>query len=296
MPSTTMHAPQQPHMPLATRHAPRRPHMPHPTATVHASPWTEWRTGVKILPCPELRLRAVTRLHSGKDVYRPLQWWPGAGWPCPLSQIPPPCRDPSLLEGRWVGIRQLDRKWHHTETTLVDRQTPVKILPCCKLRLRAVTSVYDITNHTSTLAWWKFYEHILYKFVCAQLNSKWTRMHSSRMRTGRSLTVCRGGGVCFPGVPSSGGVGGIPACTEADPPVNRITDTSKNITLATTSLRPVIKTVDQWFLKWTSGFQQLLVRVTSASKSLTKPIDLGALLSKSMAKPQNLMEIQVGNG
>ena len=42
-------------------------------------------------------------------------------------------------------------------------------------------------------------------------------------------------GVCF-----LGGVG-IPACTEADPPVNRITDTSKNITLATTSLRPVIK-------------------------------------------------------
>ena len=69
------------------------------------------------------------------------------------------------------------------------------------------------------------------------------------MRTGRSLTVCRsllpGGGACFllgcvlprgcvlPG-------GGIPACTEADPPpVNRITDTSKNITLATTSLRSV---------------------------------------------------------
>ena len=206
MPSTTMHAPQQPHMPLATRHAPRRPHMPHPTATVHASPWTEWRTGVKILPCPELRLRAVTRLHSGKDVYRPLQWWPGAGWPCPLSQIPPPCRDPSLLEGRWVGIRQLDRKWHHTETTLVDRQTPVKILPCCKLRLRAVTSVYDITNHTSTLAWWKFYEHILYKFVCAQLNSKWTRMHSSRMRTGRSLTVCRGGVSAFRGCLLPGGL------------------------------------------------------------------------------------------
>ena len=32
----------------------------------------------------------------------------------------------------------------------------------------------------------------------------------------------------------------IPACTEADPPpVGRITDTRKNITLATTSLRPV---------------------------------------------------------
>ena len=34
---------------------------------------------------------------------------------------------------------------------------------------------------------------------------------------------------------------GIPACTEADPPpVNRMTDRCKNITLATTSLRPVI--------------------------------------------------------
>ena len=34
---------------------------------------------------------------------------------------------------------------------------------------------------------------------------------------------------------------GNQACTEADPPppVSRITDTSKNITLATTSLRPV---------------------------------------------------------
>ena len=70
-------------------------------------------------------------------------------------------------------------------------------------------------------------------------------MHSSRMRTGRSLTVCRnllpgvgvsasGGGVCSQGVsapggclpPGDGGVcsqgmsalGGIPACTEADTP------------------------------------------------------------------------------
>ena len=66
----------------------------------------------------------------------------------------------------------------------------------------------------------------------------------------------RGGGVCLPGqcllegAFFSGGVlpspwgGGIPACTEADPtPVNRITDTSKNITSATTSLRPLIKRV-----------------------------------------------------
>ena len=85
------------------------------------------------------------------------------------------------------------------------------------------------------------------------------------MRTGRSLTVCcsvlpRGGGLPGPGgillglggvllgpggfslVP--GGVllgpgGGSPETTPA--PVNRITDTCKNITLATTSLRPVIK-------------------------------------------------------
>ena len=119
-------------------------------------------------------------------------------------------------------------------------------------------------------------------------------MHSSRMRTGRSLTVCRslllggwllwgvsapGGCVCLlpwgcllpgmgclllegcllPGVSASRGVCsqgvsawgvsaprgcGVPACTEADtpPPVDRITDACKNITLATTSLRPVIIT------------------------------------------------------
>ena len=42
--------------------------------------------------------------------------------------------------------------------------------------------------------------------------------------------------------------GGIPAGTEADPPVNRITDTSKNITLATISLQPVI-------IKCTSRFR-----------------------------------------
>ena len=35
-------------------------------------------------------------------------------------------------------------------------------------------------------------------------------------------------------------LGGIPSCTEADTrPVNRMTNSSKNITLATTSLRPV---------------------------------------------------------
>ena len=101
-------------------------------------------------------------------------------------------------------------------------------------------------------------------------------MHSSRMRTGRSLTVCcsllpgvallglgggflpgpggvllgPGGGSAWSGgsLPGPGGLspgpggclpgpgGGDPG----DPPVYRITDTCKNITLATTSLRPVI--------------------------------------------------------
>ena len=120
-----------------------------------------------------------------------------------------------------------------------------------------------------------------------------TRMHSSRMRTGRSLTVCRsllpgrcvsvpGGGVWSPGrclilvgvwsgvsVPRGGGVCPGEACLPPGgclllgvrvclwgvvvsqhalrqtppPPVNRMTNTSKNITLATTSLRP-IKTVN----------------------------------------------------
>ena len=123
-----------------------------------------------------------------------------------------------------------------------------------------------------------------------------TRMHSSRMRTGHSLTICcsllpglegsawsRGGlpgpqGVCLVqgGSPCKGGAGvsgwsgGVSAWSRGGlpglggfslpggclpglggfsllgrglprdpPPVNRITDTCKNITLATTSLRPV---------------------------------------------------------
>ena len=57
----------------------------------------------------------------------------------------------------------------------------------------------------------------------------------------RGLSAPRGvsalGGVCWRGC-------GIPTCTEADtPPVDRITDACTNITLATTSLRPVIKWV-----------------------------------------------------
>ena len=85
-----------------------------------------------------------------------------------------------------------------------------------------------------------------------------TRMHSSRMRTGRSVTVFRegasfrgrGGGGCasFPvGASLLGGCflprgGGV---LPSPPLVNRITHTSKNIILATTSLRPVTRKLCQ---------------------------------------------------
>ena len=141
-----------------------------------------------------------------------------------------------------------------------------------------------------------------------------TRMHSSRMRTGRSLTVCcsllpRGGvllgpggislvrgegGVCLVwgglpgpgwggspwsrgGSPCRGGVGGVclvwggwwclpgPGGDSPEtPPVYRITDTCKNITLATTSLRPVIN----WLitiLKDTTVLCSNLMKITISS-------------------------------
>ena len=67
---------------------------------------------------------------------------------------------------------------------------------------------------------------------------------------GRSLTACRGGGASFRGGLLLGGSlsqgrsstgGWYPSMHWGrPPPVNRITDACKNITLATTSLRPVI--------------------------------------------------------
>ena len=71
-------------------------------------------------------------------------------------------------------------------------------------------------------------------YLCPANLSSETRMHSSRMRTGRSLTVCWGGERLIPG-----GVVSQHALRQTPPPVDRITDKSKNITLATTSLRPV---------------------------------------------------------
>ena len=108
---------------------------------------------------------------------------------------------------------------------------------------------------------------IVFDPICGQhIHSYWsicipTRMHSSGMRTGRSLTICwsllpRGcllpggcllwGGVCSRGCllcgvsAPMGGVISQHALRQTPPPINRITDTSKNITLATTSLWPVI--------------------------------------------------------
>ena len=69
----TTHAP-----PGATTHAPPSNHAPLPPgATMHAPPreqpsmpplWTEWQTGVKILPCPKLRLRAVNTHVCGNNL------------------------------------------------------------------------------------------------------------------------------------------------------------------------------------------------------------------------------------
>ena len=128
-------------------------------------------------------------------------------------------------------------------------------------------------------------------------------MHSSRMRTGRSLTggVCsrgaggsavRGGSVCSRGVSALGGVcsrgglfpgGLIRGCVSARgvsasggmsaprgvcaagglpqtcPPVNRMTNRCKNITLATTSLRPVTKSISVKMIEVPSKFTPVLM-------------------------------------
>ena len=73
-------------------------------------------------------------------------------------------------------------------------------------------------------------------------------MHSSRMRTSRTLTVFQS--LLFWGVSGPRGVSGpggrVPAWSGGVPgqvllPVNRMTHTCKNITLAKTSFRPVIR-------------------------------------------------------
>ena len=69
-PQATMHAPhpEQPRMPPGSNHTwpPQQPCTHPPPGSNHACPppWTEWQTGVKILPCPKLRLRAVIKPSS----------------------------------------------------------------------------------------------------------------------------------------------------------------------------------------------------------------------------------------
>ena len=96
----------------------------------------------------------------------------------------------------------------------------------------------DGSNRLCASSFVRYDTQIFYKM---EFTTK-TRMHSSRMRTGFSLIVCRSllpGACLLPGgVCSQGGVVSQHALMQT-PPVNRITDTSKNITLATTSLRPV---------------------------------------------------------
>ena len=90
--------------------------------------------------------------------------------------------------------------------------------------------------------------------------SQLTRMPSSRMRTVRnSRGVLDPGGCLLPqGFLLPQGClllgGGIPACTEADPPIDRMTDRCKNITFAT-SFRTVIT------------FQRLTTYITVVTRS-----------------------------
>ena len=70
-----------------------------------------------------------------------------------------------------------------------------------------------------------------------------TRVHSSRMRTGRTLTVFRWRSPPSKNwrPPAPRKFGGTPSPENLEtPPVDRITDACKNITLAKTSFRPVI--------------------------------------------------------
>ena len=77
--------------------------------------------------------------------------------------------------------------------------------------------------------------------------------------------ACRGGSVPAQGgcVPARGGLllGGVPAggCL---PPVNRMTDRCKNITLATTSLRPVKTLYYQMYIMLLDRFRGIVLSVT----------------------------------
>ena len=87
-----------------------------------------------------------------------------------------------------------------------------------------------------------------------------------------------GGGVCL--VPGGGLVPGGPPCPET-PPVNRITDTCKNTTLATTSLQPV---------KITKAILLFEVRLYDAA--VTDLSVLGVTISEEMGARLNMQKPQ----
>ena len=73
-PAATTHPPSN-HTPLEQASVPppwEQPHTP-PQEQPRTHPlWTEWQTGVKILPCPKLRLRAVIKLKLRRESQF---WW-----------------------------------------------------------------------------------------------------------------------------------------------------------------------------------------------------------------------------
>ena len=93
----------------------------------------------------------------------------------------------------------------------------------------------------------------------------------------RGEGVCFPGGLCFWGVVCFRGCvfpgDGIPACTEADIlPVNRMTDRCKNITLATTSLRPVITSNESKLNHFSPSAETVCVFVEFLLESVVKSI------------------------
>ena len=125
--------------------------------------------------------------------------------------------------------------------------------------------VYDIRriyNHTS---WWR--RKLFRPKHSRQFHIKFhlTRMHSSRMRTGRSLTVCwsllPGGGVSAPRG-SAWSRGYIPACTEADTPPSWTDTRLWKYYLGPTSLRPVINKHSLKHEKVTSCYLYTLQNIT----------------------------------
>ena len=107
------------------------------------------------------------------------------------------------------------------------------------------------------------HDYLPHDTINVSLNLFQTRMHSSGMRTSHSLTVCQGGlllGVSAPGgcllpkgVSAPGGVSAAVGVVVSEhalrqtPPVNRMTNRCKNITLAATKFVAASNDVQQTY-------------------------------------------------